>query len=205
MNLFFLALSLTESVRDYCDAHCIKIILEAAQMLSTAYHLTGYTQQPPSYIQVYKQTHQNHPMSQWVRVDINNFNYTVNLALELCSEYSRRYSCKRLKRCQRHYQCQDCPIKQHKCQPLLEWMRDHPAKCNQTPNYKATTRLALYQIPTGCTPVPLCMPAKYQTKGLILSYRLYYAGDKAKIAKWSRSNSPNWFEQVKKLPIHQID
>jgi len=110
----------------------------------------------------YKATHINHPTSKWVRSDVHNFNYTLDLALELCYEYTRRYG------------------KIHKCQCRLEWLRDHPP-ITFTVQDMANKHCATQNIPVGCTPVPLAMPEQFYSDDLLYSYRLYYIVEKSRL------------------------
>ena len=61
MNLFYLHRDPVEAARLQCDRHVVKMILETAQMLSTA-HLELDGKQV-----AYKATHKNHPSTVWVR------------------------------------------------------------------------------------------------------------------------------------------
>ncbi len=171
MNIFFLALDPKKSARFYYNKHCIKIILEIAQILYCAHWITNdgndtwLTQHsleinlPP-----YKKTHVNHPMSKWTRQSYNNYMYACQLGLELCYEYSRRYG-----------------NKIHKTQARLEWLI-----CNAPLNFvpdEIQGFLATRGIPAGCTPIPLTMPTEYHTDDAVQSYRQYYIKAKQSIAQ----------------------
>ena len=45
----------------------------------------------------------------------------------------------------------------------------------------------------GMTPHKLCMPDQYKVDDPVESYRNYYRGDKAYIAKWSKREQPVWW------------
>lgn len=47
--------------------------------------------------------------------------------------------------------------------------------------------------PSGMTPFTKCMPDHYKVEDPIQSYRNYYKGDKAYIAKWSKREQPSWW------------
>ncbi len=64
-----------------CDKHIVKMILESAQMLCTA-----YGEGAP-----YKQAFKNHPCTKWVRQSQQNFNWLCKHAQAMCAEYERRY------------------------------------------------------------------------------------------------------------------
>lgn len=44
------------------------------------------------------------------------------------------------------------------------------------------------------TEQPKCMLDKYKVDSVIQSYRNYYIGEKAKIAKWTKREIPEWFK-----------
>jgi len=45
------------------------------------------------------------------------------------------------------------------------------------------------------TKFALAMPEQYRCKSSVISYRLYYIFEKAKIAKWNFTKTPDWFEK----------
>lgn len=64
MNIFFLYYNPVQAARAHCDVHCHKMILESAQMLSTATReLFG------NHPKLYKSTHINHPCTQLLARD----------------------------------------------------------------------------------------------------------------------------------------
>lgn len=111
MNLFYLDKDLKKCAEYHIDAHCNKMILEAAQMLCTAVNLNGGTTE-------YKTTHVNHPTSVWVRQSVYNFIWTFEYGYELCKEYTYRTG------------------KMHKTQVVLEncsWKYNYLPKIESTP------------------------------------------------------------------------
>jgi len=64
MNIFFLSTDPAEAAEMSCDRHSIKMILESAQMLSTALRLHGYD--GDEYI--YGKTHISHPSTIWTAI-----------------------------------------------------------------------------------------------------------------------------------------
>ena len=70
MNLFYLDRDPVEAARMQCDRHVVKMILETAQMLSTA-HIELDGKQV-----AYKATHKNHPSTVWVRSSSLAYNWT---------------------------------------------------------------------------------------------------------------------------------
>lgn len=85
MNIFWLDKDPYLSAQYHCDRHVTKMIVEYAQLLSTAHFVLDGAQVG------YKPTHINHPCAKWVRESEDNYNYLWWLWYYLCFEYSRRY------------------------------------------------------------------------------------------------------------------
>ena len=90
MNIFFLSEDPTEAAKMQMDVHCIKMILESAQMLATVLRNYGLTDEE-SPVRLYKATHARHPSTLWAQETRTNYNWLCVHALELCAEYTRRY------------------------------------------------------------------------------------------------------------------
>lgn len=92
MNIFFLSRNFRKCSRYHADVHVVKMILETAQLLFTAHHVTnnGVSLENCN-VKVYKKTHVNHPSAIWVRQSIHHYLWLVNLGLWLCYEYTYRY------------------------------------------------------------------------------------------------------------------
>lgn len=88
MNCFITHRCPKQSAYDHCDKHLVKMILETAQLLSTAHHLEGEADDIP---EIYKVTHENHPSAVWTRASRANYLWTYDLFVALCSEYRARY------------------------------------------------------------------------------------------------------------------
>ena len=86
MNIFVLDKNPRKAAQMHCDKHCVKMILETAQMLSTAHHVYN----TPEVDKVYKQAHLNHPCTKWVRASKANYRWAVDLYLELLKEFKIR-------------------------------------------------------------------------------------------------------------------
>jgi len=86
MNIFVLDKNPSIAAQMHCDKHVPKMILETAQMLSTAHHVYDTPQAPL----VYKQAHLNHPCTIWVRESVDNYAWTYELFRELNNEFVAR-------------------------------------------------------------------------------------------------------------------
>jgi hypothetical protein len=130
MNIFYLDEDIKECAKAHVDRHIVKMILESAQMLSTAHWVNGGSAP-------YRKTHVNHPSTKWARENLCNYNYLCDLGLELCNQFELRYK------------------KVHKTKEVLLWLKNNkpnipegdfypptPAMDNQ---YKKTTSLESYR------------------------------------------------------------
>jgi hypothetical protein len=103
MNIFVLDKNPKLAAQQHNDKHCIKMILEHTQMLSTAIRVHSND----TVDGVYKKAHLNHPCSIWTRKSRSNFLWLCEMTEELFQEYTRRYG------------------KQHKTYPIFQLCRNH--------------------------------------------------------------------------------
>lgn len=103
MNIFFLDHTPALAARQHCDQHVPKMIIETAQMLSTAHHVLDgapvykvlksgktsvkYVKDDPT---LYKPTHVNHPSSIWCRGSAENYDFLYGIFRELSCMYTER-------------------------------------------------------------------------------------------------------------------
>lgn len=85
MNIFVTSLCPVESAKFLDDKRCVKMVLETAQMLSTAVRSIGIDAG-------YKATHINHPCNQWTRRSKQNFLWLYRHGLALAAEYENRFN-----------------------------------------------------------------------------------------------------------------
>jgi len=183
VNIFYLSNDPAECARFHVDKHTIKMILEYAQLLSTAHRIldgrqslglskTGRKQ--VRYILsderesiLYTATHINHPSAIWCRESVSNYMWLAELLEECCKEYSYRYG------------------KVHKVESmgLMQTLKNN--------------------IPTNISDKPFTEPTpamdeKYKVPGdSIASYQSYYINNKTHLASWKgKVNSrkqPEWY------------
>ena len=90
MNVFYLDHDQTVCASYHNNRHCVKMILEYAQLLCTAHReLDGDNCIHPDIL--YKSTHKNHPSAVWARESAENYNWLYKMFSELCKEYTFRY------------------------------------------------------------------------------------------------------------------
>lgn len=89
MNIFYVHTDPVVAAKSLCDKHVVKMILESAQMLSTAHHICGEPEKDG--MEIYRKTHINHPSNVWVRESTKHYHWLWEHALALCAEYTERY------------------------------------------------------------------------------------------------------------------
>jgi hypothetical protein len=120
MNIFALDENTKLCAQYHVDKHVVKMILESTQLLNNAFIKHDLSYQP-----VYRQTHKNHPASLWAAENMSNFDWLLNLSLDLCSEYTFRYH------------------KRHKCQNILESFRDSSSRYKLPSGSLTTFRMCM--------------------------------------------------------------
>ena len=89
MNIFYLGKRPDDAAEMRCDKHCVKMILEYAQMLSTAHRVLDGENVHPD---LYKIAHKNHPSTIWTRSSKQHYDWLFRLFRMLSAEYTLRYS-----------------------------------------------------------------------------------------------------------------
>ena len=86
MNVFFLAKNPRVCAEWHCDKHVSKMIIEYAQLMSTAHRMTD----SPYADQCYKVTHKNHPSAVWARASYDHYAWLYELWRELANQFRIR-------------------------------------------------------------------------------------------------------------------
>ena len=168
MNLFILSLCVQQCAEAMFDKHLPKIILEAVQMLCTAKRILD-----PLHVvedRVYQISHQNHPVSIWIRKSYLNYMWTICLVETMHEEWKFRYD--------------HPPEKTHKSYLVAQYLKHNPPPLDAFPCH-------------GLTRFALAMPDKYKVKGnAVASYRNYYQGtEKSHLVSWRKRGPPSWWKQ----------
>ena len=147
-----------------CDKHVVKMVLETAQMLSTAARKRGFELG-------YKSAYPKHPMTRWISESSNNYSWAIKHGLALGTEYQLRYH-------RVH--------KSHEIIKELAMLDDgdstqmtKPPLC-MTDEYKTTIRID----EDNAT----------DEFDYIQSYRNYYVGDKKRFAKYTNRTTPEFMQ-----------
>jgi hypothetical protein len=182
MNIFYLDKDPKVCAEMHNDKHLIKMILEYAQLLSTAHRILDGTQSIglsetgrkkvryvlPDHREsiMYSATHINHPSAVWVRQSAMNYYWLYTLLTALCKEYTYRYG------------------KVHKCESigLVNQLQITPKNISNQPFTEPTP----------------AMPDECKVSGdSLASYRNYYNLNKVHLATWQgKVNArpvPSWF------------
>lgn len=88
MNIFYLDRNMASCAVYHCDKHVVKMIIEYAQLMSTAHHVLDGENAVTG---IYKKTHVNHPSAIWTRASVLNYDTVFNLWTNLLEEYTHRY------------------------------------------------------------------------------------------------------------------
>jgi len=87
VNIFFIHRDPAVAAQEHCNKHVVKMVLEYAQLLSTAHQ----TFSPVHIDGLYRKTHYNHPSARWARETGAQYRWLYQLYVALCSEYTHRY------------------------------------------------------------------------------------------------------------------
>lgn len=181
MNIFYLSHDPVEAAQFQCNAHVPKMIVETAQMLSTAHRVLDgklviaksksnrnikYWELDDSREPVlYKPTHVNHPSAVWIRETVDNYEWAYKHFMGLCNEFRHRYGKIHLSELK-----------------LASMLAVTPNKLNQK----------------GLTNVPLAMgsnPECIDKSDPVGSYRKFYQTKQERFKMvWTKRPVPEWFE-----------
>ena len=90
MNIFYVDKDPVVAAQMMCDKHVVKMILESAQMLSTAHRVLDGDEYADKN-GLYKKAHVNHPSSEWVRCSYQQYKWLYDHMVALMEEYTYRY------------------------------------------------------------------------------------------------------------------
>lgn len=147
------------------NKHCVKMILEYAQLLSTAHHILDET---PSIDGLLKKTHDNHPSAIWVRQSIYNYFYLHQLLIDLAKEYTHRYN-------KTHLYAQN---------GLIEKLATPPENINKNQPFTE---------PTPAMPNDIKIYNDDGSINSIKSYKNYYILNKRHLAEWKNREMPLFY------------
>ena len=188
MNIFVLDRDPVIAAQLQCDKHVVKMIVESAQMLSTAHRLLDGTMHetkkyvagslparwrkgkewllsnPEKEAKFYKAVHMHHPCTIWTMESIINYEWHHQHFDALCSEYTYRYG------------------KVHSSETLLlEDLIDPPKNIPDVP---------MTQFKLAMKSTPECM----YPDDPVRSYQEFYQTKQGRFKMvWTKRNTPSWF------------
>lgn len=188
MNIFFLDNDPKLAATYHNDKHAVKMILESAQLLSTALRISDgvnvispYTNKVVNFLPgeipaidkyhgiypsessklAYNKTHEKHPSAKWVSESLDNYEWLIELATYLNEQ----------------------------CKFRFNHNRDHSSylMIKNMPKPSNIPRV-------GITMAGLAMPDVCKTEDPVESYRAYYIKYKRHLASWTKVGTPYWYE-----------
>jgi len=182
MNIFYVHKDPVIAAKMLIDKHVCKMIIESAQMLSTAHRLlegiewTDYSKNGRKIKRwrlenkshediIYKASHIKHPSTVWVMASAYNYNWLYRHMIALNDEFKLRYN----------------HIEDHMTIRKLGKILNNPPK-----------NISLTTMQTDPTPA---MPDECKIPGDVVgSYRKYYVMKKQAMASWKApSTPPEWY------------
>jgi hypothetical protein len=176
MNIFYLSKDPVKCAEWMVDKHVVKMILETAQLLSTAHRVldgemtikTVNGRKKKVYVLddeindvLYSATHINHPSAIWARQTEGNYQWLHRHLMALLNEYTFRYG--------KLHAVETKGIARQLWYPPM--------------NIKQSNR----------TPMPSCMDEEYRiSEDPIVNYRNYYRIGKAHLHNWKKRQPPDW-------------
>ena len=178
MNIFYLHREPQKCAEMHCDRHVLKMVIEYAQLMSTAhrvldgeeyYALTANGRKikrwrmPDEKYEngLMKASHVHHPSNVWVRASKANYVWLNQMWNHLLLEYTHRYG------------------KRHACADRMEFLYSWPENIPDLPFTEPTPAM-----PDEC---------KIANNSLA-SYHKYYIEKKVRFAKWTNRDVPLWYQ-----------
>lgn len=177
MNIFYIEKDPQTCAQSHNDKHVVKMILEYAQLLSTAHRIidgtvtvglsksgrkqTRYALPDDRDGVLYSATHVNHPSAKWARDSLANYSWLYQMWSFLMEEYTHRYG------------------KQHSSERLLDALRAAPKNIVKDKPFEDPWRAMPDDVKIG--------------SDSLASYRNYYIKNKRGMSRWTNREMPQWF------------
>jgi hypothetical protein len=176
MNIFYLHPDAKTCAEMHVDKHVVKMIIEYAQLMSTAHRVIDGNEyydktsngrkikrwfHPDSEFDygLMKASHVNHPSGVWCRANKENYQWLYTLWTHLLAEYTYRYG------------------KIHACEKYDKYLVVTPKNIPEGKFYPPTP----------------AMPDDCKIGDVLLSYRKYYIDYKHGFANWKKRERPDWY------------
>jgi hypothetical protein len=178
MNIFYLDQNPKICAEMHNDKHCVKMIIEYAQLMSTAHRVLDGVEyfdktangrkikrwrmeDPKLEAGLMKASHVNHPSGVWVRASKENYIWLNRMWNYLLLEYTHRYG------------------KRHACADRMDVLYMWPENIPDVP----------FTPPTPAMPNDVKVPGDS-----LASYRNYYINNKTHLANWKKREVPYWYK-----------
>ena len=197
MNIFYLNNDPKICAEMHLDKHVVKMILEYAQLLSTAHRVldgtvstrlskSGRKQQYYPLADerdnfLYSATHVNHPSAVWVRYSYENYEWLYKLFIALLDEYTHRYG------------------RIHATARLIDALYTPPIHIPKGIGFTEPTPA----MPNEVKVLREVATDRYEIDS-IKSYHKYYIHNKVHIAKWTKREMPLWYSEGIKSAYLQL-
>lgn len=201
MNIFVLSPIPHEAARFHCNAHVVKMIVEYAQLLSTAHRLLDGQQEllrwvcpvtgknkarkifvlPGEEVRLVKQKDGKLKPSYFTN-GAQSPAMAATHANHPCAVWARKSD-----------------VNYHWLYQLLQALCvEYSVRYDKVHSVEKRCLSFLQLVPKKIprsfqTPWPLAMPEVYKNEDIIEAYRDFYAGDKSRFAKWTTRPIPKWY------------
>lgn len=180
MNIFYLSENAKACAEMHCDRHVVKMIIEYAQLMSTAHRILDGEEYIDTTANgrkikrwrmkdeqlengLMKASHVNHPSAIWTRWSRQNYFWLNTMWYYLLREYTHRYG--------KHHACEKYELL------LYLFPKNLPDRTFEDP--------------------PPAMPDYCKVAGnSIASYHKYYINEKVRFATWKNRKVPDWFAEA---------
>ena len=180
MNVFYLHPDPIVCAEQHCDKHVVKMLIEYAQLMSTAHRVLDgelwygrstagrkiqryFHPDPTMNQELYKACHINHPSAKWVRYSSANYSWLYDMWTALHCEYEHRYG------------------RTHESYRKLNYHLLLPPEKFSSEGF------------TEPTPAMNHYPQCIVEGDSVTSYRNYYIEAKADFARWTNRDAPDWW------------
>ena len=184
MNIFTTNICPIVSAQEMCDKHVVKMIVEYAQLMSTAHRVLDGEQyegrtrlnhrikrwlHPDKDLEelLYKASHIKHPSGIWCRSTTGNYKWLYDHFIASCDEYTHRYGKTHLTRTK-----------------LEEVFKTPPKNLPAGPQTEFAVAIAPDQ---KCRQIP-----GFDKLPVVDKYKQYIRSDKS-FAVWTKREKPSWF------------
>lgn len=195
MNIFYLDHDVHKCAEMHNDKHVVKMVIEYAQLMSTAhrlldgkeyYDLTANGRKIKRWLlpdeledTLMKASHVSHPSNIWTRQNDSNYTWLYQMWIALCKEYTHRYG------------------KIHSVETRLAYaLLRLPNNISKGAFTEPTPAM-----PDDCKILKEIHIDRYQLDSL-LSYRNYYIKNKTHLAKWKNRSVPQWYAEGTLFDAH---